>query len=227
MRFGDLNWMVVEAYLKQDDRVMLVLGATEQHGYLSLATDSRIPLAFADAASKATGVLIGPELNFGVSPFFLSFPGTISLKSDTYVKVVEDIIESLYGYGFKKILVLNGHSGNDLIRAKLVELANRMDGLKIGWYAWWESHGVEALAQKYELRLEHAGWMEAFPFNRVADLPQGQKNPVAVIGMLNASETRAAYGNGVFGGHYQVDGHIMDEMFTVCLADILYILNNL
>ena len=50
MRFGDLNWMDVEEYLKHDDRVMLVLGSSVQHGYLSLQTDVRIPLALADAA---------------------------------------------------------------------------------------------------------------------------------------------------------------------------------
>lgn len=92
MRFGDLNWMDVESYLKTDQRVLLVLGAAEQHGYLSLQTDTRIPLALADAASKETGVLIAPELNFGVSPYFLDYPGTISLRSETMLRVVEDLI---------------------------------------------------------------------------------------------------------------------------------------
>ena len=71
MRFEDLNWMDVEEYLKQDDRLMIVLGACEQHGYLSLLTDVRIPLTLADAASKQTGVLIAPPINFGISPYFL------------------------------------------------------------------------------------------------------------------------------------------------------------
>ena len=33
MRIEDLNWMDVEKYLKQDDRLILVIGACEQHGY--------------------------------------------------------------------------------------------------------------------------------------------------------------------------------------------------
>ena len=41
MRFDDLNWMDVEEYLKSDDRLMIVLGACEQHGYLSLAGQAR------------------------------------------------------------------------------------------------------------------------------------------------------------------------------------------
>ena len=57
MRFEDLSWFDVEKYLQNEDRLMLVLGACEQHGYLSLLTDSKIPLALADAASQQTGVI--------------------------------------------------------------------------------------------------------------------------------------------------------------------------
>jgi len=51
VRFDELNWMDVERYLESDDRLMIVLGACEQHAYLSLATDVKVPLALADAAS--------------------------------------------------------------------------------------------------------------------------------------------------------------------------------
>jgi creatinine amidohydrolase/Fe(II)-dependent formamide hydrolase-like protein len=82
MRIEELNWMDVEKYLLQDDRLMLVVGATEQHGYLSLATDNNIPLAMADAASQKTGILVAPPLNFGVSPYFTTYPGTILSPCD-------------------------------------------------------------------------------------------------------------------------------------------------
>lgn len=227
MRFGELNWMDVEAYLRQEDRVMLVLGATEQHGYLSLQTDVRIPLALADAASTKTGVLVAPELNFGVSPYFLSYPGTLSLRTATLLMVTEDLVSSLYGAGFRRILVLNGHGGNNGVTTALVELANRMPGLKIGWYAWWESHSVTALAQKHQLSPEHASWLEAFPFTKVTDLPQGEKSPVSITGLLNADDTRNAYGDGVFGGSYEAPTEVMNELFNACLLDVLYLLENI
>ena len=61
MRLEELNWMDVEAYLKKDNRLMLVLGACEQHGYLSLLTDTLIPLALADAAAQQSGVPVAPR----------------------------------------------------------------------------------------------------------------------------------------------------------------------
>lgn len=45
MRLGELNWMEIEAYLKKDDRLIVVLGSTEQHGYLSVNTDVKVPLS--------------------------------------------------------------------------------------------------------------------------------------------------------------------------------------
>ena len=66
MRFEDLSWLDVEKYLKSENRLIMVFGACEQHGYLSLLTDSKIPLALADAASQKTGVLIATIVNYGI-----------------------------------------------------------------------------------------------------------------------------------------------------------------
>ena len=225
MRISELNWMDVEEYLKNEDRVIVVLGACEQHGYLSLQTDTKIPLALADAASAKTNVIIAPELTVGVSPYFLSYPGTLSIRSEIYIQFVGDILSSLYQTGFRRILILNGHSGNNIVRAKLVEMANSLPELKFSWYSWWESNGVQNLAEKYHLAPEHASWMEAFPFTRVADLPAGEKPGVSFTGVLNAAETRAKYGDGSFGGKYQVDDAIMQELFDTCLLDVINLLN--
>jgi len=224
MRFEDLNWMDVENYLKQDDRLMIVLGACEQHSYLSLLTDVRIPQTLADAASKQTSVLIAPPVNFGVSPYFLQYPGTLSLRTSTLLQIMEDIIRSAAGVGFRRFLVLNGHGGNNGAADHLVEVANTLPQVKIAWYSWWESHSVAAVSLKHNLAIEHAGWAEAFPFTRVADLPSEPKLPVKITGLLNATETRNLYGDGMFGGPYQVSDEIMAEVFQAALDDVLHLL---
>ena len=177
MRFEDLNWFDVEAYLQQDDRLILVLGSCEQHAYLSLQTDVKIPLALADAVSQRSGVLVAPPLNFGSSPYFLGYPGTLSLRISTLLDVVEDLVRSAYGHGFRRILVLNGHGGNDGARSRLYELANELPDLRLVWYAWWTAHSVEAVAQKHGLKPAHASWLEAFPFVQVAESPAAAKPP--------------------------------------------------
>jgi creatinine amidohydrolase len=222
MRIEDLNWMDVEGYLKQDDRLMLVIGACEQHGYLSLLSDVKIPLALAEAASKKTGVLVAPPLNFGASPYFAAYPGTFSLRLSTLMEVVEDVVRSAYGHGFRRILVLNGHGGNTGVKMRLGELANQLSGLKIQWYAWWMSHSVEEVAIRHALKPSHANWLEAFPFTIVSSLPEAEKVPPVVPSeVMGAQMAREVYGDGSFGGPYQVSQDIMQEMFAACLADIL------
>lgn len=228
MRLEDLNWMDVEEYLRHDDRLMLVLGACEQHGYLSLLTDIKIPLALADAASAQTGVLVAPPLNFGASPYFLAYPGTFSLRLSTLMDVLEDIVRSAYRQGFRRILILNGHGGNDGARTRLSELLNELPGLRLEWYSWWRSHSVEVVAMRYELKPAHANWLEAFPFTRVADLPEAPKvPPVVPSSLMSAEESRQVYGDGSFGGPYQAAPQVMDELFAAALADVVQLLQNL
>ncbi|GAP15220.1 uncharacterized protein, putative amidase [Longilinea arvoryzae] len=222
MRLEEMNWMDVEAYLKHDDRILLIIGACEQHGYLSLLTDSKVPQALADAASQQTGVLVAPALNFGVSPYFLRYPGTISLRTSTFIAVVEDMVRSLYGYGFRRMLLLNGHGGNHAAQSRLTELANELPGLKAAWYQWWNATSVTEVAMQHGLRSYHAAWIENFPFTRVTELPESEKQPPQFKGILNAEEARQTYGDGVFGGPYQVDGAVMDEVFMAALKDVLF-----
>jgi creatinine amidohydrolase len=224
MRFEDLSWIDVEKYLQNDDRLIMVLGACEQHGYLSLLADSKIPLALADAVSQKSGVLVAPVVNFGVSPYFVDFPGTLSLRTSTFLELVEDLVRSAHHHGFKRILVLNGHGGNDSARARLYEVANTLPQLHLAWYSWWQARSVETVAMKHGLQSYHAGWIEAFQFTRVGDLPDGVKIPPRIPGLVNAKVSRELYQDGVFGGPYQVDDTIMAEVFEAALEDILKLL---
>lgn len=225
MNFTDRNWMQIETYLRTDVRVMLVLGACEQHGYLSVMTDTKIPLALAKAASQKTGVLVAPPVNFGCSPYFLDYPGTISLRLHTYLDLIEDILRSLYGAGFREILILNGHGGNTSVKTHLVELINELPDMNIRWYAWWTTETVANIAAKHNLKTQHANWMEAFDFTRVSTMP-GEIKPIPDSGknILGKKATRNTYSDGSFGGDYLVNESIMEEIFNSCLDDVLDLL---
>lgn len=227
MRLDELNWFDVENYLKTDNRIMLVLGACEQHGYLNLSSDTLIPFALANAASQETGVLVAPPLHFGASPHFLTYPGTISLRITTLMDIAEDMVHSAYRQGFRRLLILNGHGGNDPVRTRLVEIIDKLPGLQIAWYSWWIADNVTAVAAKHGLKSYHAGWIEAFAFTRVGDIPKGEKIPPSVNGILGAEATRKFYMDGIYGGPYTVDSSILDEIFTTAQADIVNLLHSL
>ncbi|MFI5245355.1 MAG: creatininase family protein, partial [Gemmatimonadales bacterium] len=109
MRIADMNWMQVEAYLKRDDRAVLPLGSTEQHSHLRLTVDCILPERVAVDAAEPLGIPVFPVVSYGVTPYFREFPGSISLKVETHLRVVRDILDSMAHSGFRRILIVNGH----------------------------------------------------------------------------------------------------------------------
>jgi len=216
MRFQDLSWMDVDRYLQQDNRVILITGATEQHAYLSLMTDVLVPERIAWAVGEQAGVLVAPSLCFGISGGFADFPGAICLSQMTFDAVVLEVVESLLHQGFRRFLVVNGHPGNRLPQ-RVRDLA--MEGLiRLAWFDWWCGSAVKAVEAQHNLRADHANWGENFAFNRVGPCPAGVKPPV------NLDETedrslRAVLGDGSYGGPYEVGSEIMQALFAGVVSE--------
>lgn len=102
-----------EAILKRSGLAILPMGSVEQHGpHLPCGTDYLAALVIGQkVAEKADGLLL-PFCPIGVTPFHMSFAGTLSLKPQTFIAVVEDICESVIRHGAKRIVFLNWHEGN-------------------------------------------------------------------------------------------------------------------
>lgn len=217
MRLQDMNWMDVERYLQRDTRVMVLTGSTEQHAYLSLTTDTLIPLRLALAVSERESIVIAPPIPFGVSPMFVDFPGTISLSRATFDAVLNEVVDSLMQHGFTRFFVLNGHGGNQMTD-HLRDL-NTDGTARFVWYDWWREKAVKAFEARHQLKLDHANWGENFPFNRVSDSPSNEKTPVN-LEMLGERTPRELLGDGSFGGLYQIDDALMQELFRSVVDEI-------
>lgn len=114
MQLGEQSWPATK---EQAGKVVVVpLGAFEQHGYhLPLLTDSLIGGEIARRAEQelADEALFLPMLWLGASDHHLAFPGTVSLHTDTYIRVLTEMLDSLIvAGGFRRIFLLNAHAGN-------------------------------------------------------------------------------------------------------------------
>jgi creatinine amidohydrolase len=164
MRIGDMNWMMVEEYPKRDDRCVLPLGSTEQHAYLSLSVDSILAERIAVEAAEPLGVPVFPVLAYGITPYFRAFPGSITLRVDTYLRVVGDILDAMAEQGFKRILIVNGHGGNAPAQSLAVEWMSDHPEIRIKFHNWWNAPKTWAQALAIDPIASHASWMEYFPW---------------------------------------------------------------
>jgi creatinine amidohydrolase len=149
----EISWEEVKEYLARDDRAILPLGSTEEHGrHLGLGTDSIEAEAIARGAGEATGVIVAPTLNYGMALTLLAFPGTLALRPTTLIAVLEDIFRSLYCHGFRRVLVVNGHGGNTASLTSAVQMVTQdCAGLRVKTFEWWTD------AESYRVVIETLG----------------------------------------------------------------------
>jgi len=88
MRLHECTWMQIERYLERDDRIVLPLGSTEQHGYLSLGVDAILAERVSAEAAEPLGVPVAPVMPYGLAPYFAAYPGSPTLQVGTYSAVL-------------------------------------------------------------------------------------------------------------------------------------------
>jgi creatinine amidohydrolase len=218
-----MNWMQVEEYLARDDRAVLPLGSTEQHAYLSLSVDSILAEQVAVEAAAPLGVPVFPALAYGITPYFRGYPGTLTLRVATYMQLIRDLLDSLAGSGFRRIVLVNGHGGNTPAQSLAAEWMADHPGYRVRFYNWWNAPKTWAKVQQIDPLASHASWMEDFPWTRLAGVAQpAEQKPMtdlARLNLLGPSETRAQLGDGNFGGLYQRPDADMQAIWQVAVAE--------
>ncbi len=221
MRIAETNWMQVADYLTRDDRAVVPLGSTEQHAYLSLATDAILAERVAVEAAEPLGVPVFPALAYGITPYFLAFPGSVSLRVATYVAVVRDVLDALATHGFRRIVLVNGHGGNSPAGSLAGEWMADHPAVKVVLHNWWNAPRTWQAVQEVDPVASHGSWMENFPWNRVAAAPTTAK-PMADPGRLRAlapAGVREAIGDGNYGGAYEKPDEQMLAIWRVAVEE--------
>jgi creatinine amidohydrolase len=222
--------MQVEEYLQRDDRIVLPIGSTEQHGYLSLETDNILAERVSAEAADPLGVLVLPVLAYGLTPSFAAYPGSPTLRLETFLSVLRDLLDSLYGQGFRRFLVINGHGGNLPGGALLREWAMKHPEAQAIFHSWWSSDRVLAAAREVDPLPSHANWFENFPWTRLegVSLPAERKPPLdeAAYRVADPSGVRRVLGDGVFQGTYQLPDEQVARVWEVGVEEVRELLES-
>jgi creatinine amidohydrolase len=143
------------------DVAVLPWGATEAHNYhLPYGTDNfECEHIAAEAARLAwdagARVVVLPILPFGVQTGQLDIPFCLNLYPSTQAAVLGDLARSLDGQGVRKLVILNGHGGNDF-RSMIRELQPHVK-VFLCVASWYQ---VVDAADYFEDLGDHAGEME-------------------------------------------------------------------
>ncbi|HEX5690362.1 MAG TPA: creatininase family protein, partial [Roseiflexaceae bacterium] len=223
MRIADMNWQQVAEYLTRDDRAVVPLGSTEQHAYLSLSVDSILSERVAVEAAAPLGVPVFPALPYGITPYFRSYPGTLTLRVATYLAVVRDLLDGLAEHGFKRIVLVNGHGGNAPAQALADEWMADHAGHAVRFYNWWNAPRTWAAVQAIDPVASHASWMENFPWTRLpgVELPPERKTMIDInhLRLLNPVQVREYLNEGNFGGLFQRPDEDMLAIWQVAIEE--------
>ncbi len=136
------NWKTVST--QEVELAILPWGATEAHNYhLPFGTDIYEVEAIAEASAaiawgKGGRPVVLPAIPFGVNTGQSDIRMTINMSPSTQAAVLNDIVESLEGQGIHRLLLINGHGGNDF-KQMLRETGKNYPGMFLATCNWFQS----------------------------------------------------------------------------------------
>ena len=158
VRLERLSQPEAEARLRDRRLIVMAPGSIEQHGpHLPLGTDAFAAEALAEEVARKMNAVLAPLPLVGVSPYHLSWAGSLTLQPQTMIAVIEDICECLASHGVDKVLFINWHEGNTPTLRLAGDSVQRKFKMRV---VIAESHIITNNLFGERARLTHAGNME-------------------------------------------------------------------
>ena len=223
MRIAEMNWMQVEQHVKHDQRAVLPIGSTEQHAQLSLCVDTILAERVSVDAAQPLEVPVFPAIQYGFTPSFVDYPGTVTLSLATLCALVCEVLDSMVRSGFRQIVIVNGHGGNSPAQSAVLEWLNKNRGVQVKWHNWWNSPRTWAQVKAIDPVASHASWMENFPWTRLPGVtaPGEAKTMLdfARYQRIDPGARKLLVGDGNFGGLYQRPDAEMLALWDVAVEE--------
>jgi creatinine amidohydrolase len=148
---------------RRDAIVILPVASLEQHGpHLPVEVDSILGETVAartaqKALAKGEPVVVLPVIWTGLSEHHMSFGGTVTLDNATFAALIEGVVRSVLRHGFRRIVLLNAHGGNENALRSIADDLTPKLGVPIVQFTYWYAAAV-AIAKILETQggLQHA-----------------------------------------------------------------------
>jgi len=159
MNLAEMSWIQAEKLLSKTDLALVPVGAVEVYGpHLPQGSDGWVAQEVARRLAERVEAVVTPLVPIGCSQALMSFPGTLSVTSESLKAYLTDVCDSLIGWGIKHILFINGHAGNVPTIGEICRqfVAN---GIKCAQVDWWRAvyKAAPEVPESGELAIGHAG----------------------------------------------------------------------
>lgn len=147
---GRLSFSEVAEAAQQKPVLLIPMGTVEQHGpHMPVNADNMVAEFVARNAAEQTNAVWAPGLNYGCSDIFRNFPGTISIGQDTLAKLLEEVCEGYIRSGFRRLIFVNNHGGNEVVVERVARILRARHGVLVGSiYPW--SLGYALMQDQYD-----------------------------------------------------------------------------
>jgi creatinine amidohydrolase len=142
---------------------ILPIGSTEAHGlHVPYGSDTFHSTAIAERVCSAAWerkarVILLPTIPYGVQGNTMGFPLTINVQQSTLDSMITEIVRSLEYHGINKLILINGHGGNDF--KPLLRTIFGRTNVFVSLVDWWKV-GSDKLKEIFEKPGDHADEME-------------------------------------------------------------------
>jgi creatinine amidohydrolase len=198
---------------------LLPVGAIEQHGpHLPLGTDATAAMAVCVRAARAVRtppVLVLPPIWWGISPYWMGFSGTLTLRPRVLLDVVTDVCASVARHGFQQVVLVNGHGGNDgLLQAAVAQAST--SAFRVTCVSYWTlaRQTLREVTEFDEGMIGHAGEAEtsvglylqpdcvdlaAVAADQCVEIPIARRTVAVDVGAYEAPNPQVDAPHGVYG----------------------------
>jgi len=193
MELAKLTWPRVDA-LDRDTPVIIPVAALEQHGHhMPVFTDSMLMGEIVNRAHKelTDQTLLVPLMWLGNSHHHMDFPGTVSAEPRLWIDLLGGLVDNFITHGFRRIVVLNGHGGNDVPgRQAMFEIRQRYrqrNDLLLLFATYWNlADPTNEISGLRQTEMQHAGEWETSMILRLNPELVDNHTDVSEIGLGNS-----------------------------------------
>lgn len=148
--------------VREEKLCVLPIGSLERHGeHMPYGTDGMVAHAIAVAAAQKAPCVVFPPYWFGQVHEASCFAGTVNFPQGLLLQILETLLDQIALNGFTKILILNGHGGNnDFLRYFAMSQLDRQVRYTLYIGSAGDGERMKKVNEQWETDSSHAGESE-------------------------------------------------------------------